>query len=74
LNARRPGTRRSKSGASMSTPPRDPVREARRLAETLDAAGQGPVVVMGFGLGYGAEAAAEKAPGHDAMFPLCLLT
>ncbi|GAB6392870.1 MAG: DUF115 domain-containing protein [Treponematales bacterium] len=47
--------------------PRDPVREARRLAETLDAAGQGPVVVMGFGLGYGAEAAAEKAPGRPLI-------
>ncbi|MDR0569252.1 MAG: DUF115 domain-containing protein [Spirochaetaceae bacterium] len=38
---------------------RDPVREGRRLAETI--AGTGPIVVLGFGLGYAAEAAAEKA-------------
>jgi hypothetical protein len=55
--------------------PRDPVREGRRLAESLDAdqaasgagdgrgvkAGEGPIVVLGFGLGYAAEAAAEIA-------------
>jgi hypothetical protein len=35
--------------------PRDPVREAERLAEP----GEGPVVVLGFGLGYAAEAAAR---------------
>jgi hypothetical protein len=39
--------------------PRDPVREGRRLAQTLR--GGGPVIVLGFGLGYAAEAAAEKA-------------
>ncbi|GHV90509.1 hypothetical protein AGMMS50268_10120 [Spirochaetia bacterium] len=56
--------------------PRDPVREARRLAESLSAdhkaptgrsgsagegpAGQtGPIVILGFGLGYAAEAAAN---------------
>jgi hypothetical protein len=38
---------------------RDPIREARRLAETIAEAG--PVVILGFGLGYTAEAAAEKA-------------
>ncbi|GHU97536.1 hypothetical protein FACS189483_03790 [Spirochaetia bacterium] len=35
--------------------PRDPVREGRRAAEALEA-GEGPVVVLGFGLGYAAEA------------------
>jgi hypothetical protein len=48
--------------------PRDPVREARRMAEGLnpggEAAGDGPVIILGFGLGYGAEAAAEKAGGR----------
>ncbi|MDR2535384.1 MAG: DUF115 domain-containing protein [Treponema sp.] len=39
--------------------PRDPMREARRLAETIT--GSGAVVILGFGLGYAAEAAAEKA-------------
>jgi hypothetical protein len=54
--------------------PRDPVREGRRLAESLGAeacgghdgagggrAGEGPIVILGFGLGYAAEAAAEIA-------------
>ncbi|MDR2095651.1 MAG: DUF115 domain-containing protein [Treponema sp.] len=47
--------------------PRDPLREAQRAAETLEkpadvhsAAGE-PIVLMGFGLGYAAEAAAAKA-------------
>jgi hypothetical protein len=40
--------------------PRDPVREGRRLAGGLT--GKGPLVVLGFGLGYAAEAAAEAAP------------
>jgi hypothetical protein len=34
---------------------RDPAREGRRAAEALEA-GEGPVVVLGFGLGYAAEA------------------
>jgi hypothetical protein len=42
---------------------RDPEREGRRLAESL---GEGPpeqpLLVLGFGLGYGAEAAAVKTP------------
>jgi hypothetical protein len=38
--------------------PRDPVREARRLAETVSKE-TGPVVILGFGLGYAAQAAAE---------------
>jgi hypothetical protein len=61
---------------------RDPVREARRLAETLPPAvppantdggagggnGQGgPVLILGFGLGYAAEAAAEQAPGRPLI-------
>ena len=45
--------------------PRDPVREARRLAET--AGGEGPIVVLGFGLGYAAEAAAEAAPDRPLV-------
>jgi hypothetical protein len=40
--------------------PRDPVREGRRLAES--AGGEGPLVILGFGLGYAAEAAANAAP------------
>jgi hypothetical protein len=63
---------------------RDPVREARRLAETLppslpglgaesgNGAGNGrdlrePVLILGFGLGYAAEAAAERAPGRPLI-------
>ncbi|MDR1637655.1 MAG: DUF115 domain-containing protein [Treponema sp.] len=51
---------------------RDPVREARRLAETLPLSGPaagagGPVVILGFGLGYTAEAAAERAPGRPLV-------
>jgi hypothetical protein len=37
--------------------PRDPVREAERLAGALP--GDGPIVILGFGLGYAAEAAAR---------------
>jgi len=37
---------------------RDPVREGQRLAQAVDT-GSGPVVVLGFGLGYAAQAAAE---------------
>ncbi|MDR1903624.1 MAG: DUF115 domain-containing protein [Treponema sp.] len=50
--------------------PRNPQRDAQRLAETLEkpagaVGGNGePVVLMGFGLGYGAEAAAAKAEGR----------
>ncbi|MDR2519208.1 MAG: DUF115 domain-containing protein, partial [Spirochaetaceae bacterium] len=39
--------------------PRDPEREAARLAEALT--GAGPLVLLGFGLGYAAEAASAKA-------------
>jgi hypothetical protein len=40
--------------------PRDPVREGRRLAQGFT--GDGPLVVLGFGLGYAAEAAAAAKP------------
>ncbi|MDR3191533.1 MAG: DUF115 domain-containing protein [Treponema sp.] len=57
---------------------RDPAREARRLAEILPlpgagraagpgAQGGGPVVILGFGLGYTAEAAAERTPGRPLV-------
>jgi len=38
--------------------PRDPVREGQRLAQTVSAE-NGPVVVLGFGLGYAAQSAVE---------------
>ncbi|MDR1302620.1 MAG: DUF115 domain-containing protein [Treponema sp.] len=37
---------------------RDPKREGRRLAATLN--GTGPIIILGFGLGYAAEGALEK--------------
>jgi hypothetical protein len=59
---------------------RDPAREARRLAEILPlpeagAGGRagpglqhgGPVLILGFGLGYTAEAAAERSPGRPLI-------
>ncbi|MHC6203844.1 motility associated factor glycosyltransferase family protein [Breznakiellaceae bacterium SP9] len=45
--------------------PRDPVREAQRLVQSLLPSKEldaGPLIVFGFGLGYGAEALAKKAP------------
>jgi hypothetical protein len=45
--------------------PRDPVREARRLAENTG--GEGPLVILGFGLGYTAEAAAAAAPDRPLV-------
>ncbi|MDR3276075.1 MAG: hypothetical protein LBT11_02500, partial [Treponema sp.] len=47
--------------------PRDPDREGRRLAEAALAeaalaGASGPVIVLGFGLGYAASAASELAP------------
>jgi hypothetical protein len=45
--------------------PRDPVREARRLAE--QAGDEGPLVILGFGLGYAAEAAAALAPDRPLV-------
>jgi hypothetical protein len=49
--------------------PRDPAREGRRLAETpvSSAAGEGPLIVLGFGLGYAAEAAARAAPDRPVI-------
>ncbi|MDR2159302.1 MAG: DUF115 domain-containing protein [Treponema sp.] len=54
--------------------PRDPVREAKRLTEAALAASPNAVsggaavfVVMGFGLGYAAEAAAEAAAGRPVV-------
>jgi hypothetical protein len=55
---------------------RDPVREARRLAESLPLPDSGPadggaksapLLILGFGLGYAAEAAAERAPGRPLV-------
>jgi len=46
--------------------PRDPVREAQRLAQTINA-GTGPIVILGFGFGYAAQAAAEFAPGRPII-------
>ncbi|MDR3335342.1 MAG: DUF115 domain-containing protein [Treponema sp.] len=40
--------------------PRDPMREARRQVEALT--GEGPLIILGFGLGYAAEMAALKWP------------
>jgi hypothetical protein len=40
--------------------PRDPVREGRRLGETPE--GDGPVILLGFGLGYAAEGTATGRP------------
>jgi hypothetical protein len=50
--------------------PRDPLREAGRLAEAAiagEAAAVGSVVILGFGLGYAAEAAARLAPGRPLI-------
>ncbi|GHT66485.1 hypothetical protein FACS1894110_10240 [Spirochaetia bacterium] len=47
--------------------PRDPVREAQRLAENLGTDQTGPIVILGFGLGYAAEAAAAKSPGRPLI-------
>jgi hypothetical protein len=49
--------------------PRDPVREGRRLAESLPEppAEAPPLVVLGFGLGYAAEAAAERTPDRPLI-------
>ncbi|MDR0760514.1 MAG: DUF115 domain-containing protein [Treponema sp.] len=44
----------------------DPRREGKRLAETLED-GTGPIVVLGFGLGYVAEAAGERFPDRPLI-------
>jgi hypothetical protein len=47
---------------------RDPAREAQRLAESLGAEeAAGPLLVLGFGLGYAAEAAAARFPGRPLI-------
>jgi hypothetical protein len=46
--------------------PRDPLREGQRLAQAADS-GNGPVVVLGFGLGYAAQAVAETASGRPVI-------
>jgi len=46
--------------------PRDPVREGQRLAQTINT-GAGPVIILGFGLGYAAQAAAELAPDRPII-------
>jgi hypothetical protein len=44
----------------------DPAREGKRLAETLEE-GAGPIVVLGFGLGYAASAAGERFPDRPLI-------
>jgi hypothetical protein len=46
--------------------PRDPLREGTRAAEAL-ADGDGPIVALGFGLGYAVVAAAEKFPDRPIV-------
>jgi hypothetical protein len=50
---------------------RDPVREARRLAESAlggaPGGSGGPIVILGFGLGYAAEALAAAAPDRPLV-------
>ncbi|MDR2517531.1 MAG: DUF115 domain-containing protein [Spirochaetaceae bacterium] len=45
---------------------RGPRREAERLAREIPP-GTGPVIILGFGLGYAAEAAAERFPGRPLL-------
>ncbi|MDR1858383.1 MAG: DUF115 domain-containing protein [Treponema sp.] len=56
--------------------PRDPQREGQRLAESLAAGGENsantegaaaPAIVLGFGLGYAAQALAELAPRRPVI-------
>ncbi|MHB9293125.1 hypothetical protein Holit_02245 [Hollandina sp. SP2] len=49
---------------------RDPKREGRRLAETLN--GTGPIVILGFGLGYAVEGILEKT-GFSPNRPLIMV-
>ena len=49
---------------------RDPAREGQRLADTAIAAGSGPVIILGFGLGYSAQAAAAAA---DPLRPVIIV-
>ncbi|MDR1420335.1 MAG: DUF115 domain-containing protein [Treponema sp.] len=45
---------------------RDPLREGTRLAEALEE-GTGPIAVLGFGLGYAAEAAGQRFPDRPLI-------
>jgi hypothetical protein len=47
--------------------PRDPVREACRLVDTLE--GNGPVIILGFGLGYSAWGIAKAFAGSPDKAP-----
>jgi hypothetical protein len=52
--------------------PRDPEREGRRLAEAINAgdgenSSNGPIIILGFGLGYTAEAVAVLAPERPVI-------
>jgi hypothetical protein len=52
-------------GGALAHSARDPEREAARLAESAD--GDGPLLLLGFGLGYVAEAAAARRPGRPIV-------
>ncbi|MDR2476930.1 MAG: DUF115 domain-containing protein [Treponema sp.] len=48
--------------------PRDPAREGRRLLESINDGGpKGPIIILGFGFGYAAQAAAELAPERPVI-------
>jgi hypothetical protein len=49
---------------------RDPRREGARLAESLER-GSGPLVILGFGLGYAAEAAGAREPDRPLVVVEC---
>jgi hypothetical protein len=44
----------------------DPLREGKRLAETIEER-NGPIAVLGFGLGYAAEAAGQRFPDRPLI-------
>jgi hypothetical protein len=58
-----------KIGGTYVHSPRDPEREGRRLAEAClaETDSPGPVVVLGFGLGYAAQSLAELEPGRPII-------
>ncbi|MDR1788490.1 MAG: DUF115 domain-containing protein [Treponema sp.] len=58
-------------GLSLHSP-RDPCREARRAAEAA-ASGAGPLLVLGFGLGYEAEALAGALSAAGGERPLIII-
>ena len=51
--------------------PRDPLREGQRLAQAVT--GTGPVVILGFGLGYAAQAAALIYAGAELGRPVIIV-